>query len=101
MIASGGYVFEVMVLVFWLRSSTQIEPSPQSGEMFIDTLLKRNPFAPEERKVLFGYQIFRSYGAWKLVWVVVVYKHLVPLGRKNYYDQNTGWFVTRTLESGH
>jgi len=26
-------------------------------------------------------QMFRSYGAW-FVWVVVVYKHLVPLGPK-------------------
>jgi hypothetical protein len=31
--------------------------------------------------VLFGCQMFRSYGAWS-VWVVVVYKHLVPLGPK-------------------
>jgi hypothetical protein len=50
--------------------------------MFIDTLPKKNCLAPEERHVLFGYQMFRYYGAMKFVWVVVVYKHLVPLGPK-------------------
>jgi hypothetical protein len=48
-------------------------------------------------------QMFRSYGAWKLVWVVVVYKHLVPLGPKTTAPKNTDWFVTnfrvRTLAS--
>jgi hypothetical protein len=51
--------------------------------------------------VLFGYQIFRFYGAWKVVSVVVVYKHLVPLELKTTATKNTDWFVTRTLESGH
>ena len=30
-----------------------ILPSPQSGEMFIDTLMKKEGLAPEERNVLF------------------------------------------------
>ena len=51
--------------------------------MFIDTLLKRTASLQRSEMWLFGYQMFRS-GAWKLVWVVVVYKHLVPLGPKNY-----------------
>jgi hypothetical protein len=33
-----------------------ILPSPQSGEMFIDTLLKKDSLPPEEQNVLFGYQ---------------------------------------------
>ena len=51
--------------------------------------------------MLFDYQMFRSYGSWKLVWVVVVYKHLVPLGPKTTATKKTDWFVTRTLETGH
>ena len=43
--------------------------------------------------MLFGYQMFRSYGAWKLVWVVGVYKHLVPLGPKTTATKSTDWFV--------
>jgi hypothetical protein len=49
--------------------------------------------------VLFVYQMFRSYEAWQFIWVVVVYKHLVPLGPKTTATNNRDWFVTRTLES--
>jgi hypothetical protein len=48
----------------------------------METLAKRTSSPPEGRNVLFGYQVFRSAGARKLVWVVLVYKHLVPLGPK-------------------
>jgi hypothetical protein len=49
--------------------------------MFIDPVSEKTFLAPEERNVLFGYQMFRS-GARKLIWVVAFYKHLVPLGPK-------------------
>jgi hypothetical protein len=39
--------------------------------------------------------MFRSYGARKFIWIVVVYKHLVPLGPKT-MPQNHDLFVTRT-----
>ena len=51
--------------------------------------------------MFFVYQMFCSYEAWHFVWVVVVYKHLVPLGPKTTATNNTDWFVTRTLESTH
>jgi hypothetical protein len=62
---------------------------------------EKNFLAPEERNVLFGYQMFRSYGARKFVWIVVVYKHLIPLGPKTTAIRDTDWFVTRTLEAAH
>lgn len=53
--------------------------------------------------MLFGYQVFRSYGARKFVRGVRVYKHLVPLGpktsaRKIYRLVCYANFRNRTLE---
>jgi hypothetical protein len=68
--------------------------------MFIETLPKKNCLAPEERNVLLGDQLFRSYRAWELLgsWF---YKHLIPLEHKTKSDQKLGLdccdFGDRTL----
>jgi hypothetical protein len=47
-----------------------------------------------------GSEMFRSYEARNPPWVVVVYKHLVPLGPKTPAINNTEGLVTQILESG-
>ena len=49
--------------------------------------------------MLFGCQMFRSSGAW-LVWVVVVYKHLVPLGPKTTATKiQTVWYTNFSVSA--
>ena len=59
--------------------------------MFIDALLTRTSSLREKRNVLFGYQMFRSYGARKFFRVVVMYK--IGVGRHD-------WFRSPSLRTG-
>ena len=49
---------------------------------------EKDCLAPGKRNELFGYQVVHSYGAWKSVCVVAVYKYLVPLGPKTIVTKN-------------
>lgn len=65
--------------------------------MFIDTLLKKGSFAPEERNV------FRlpNVSLLRCLEVGLGRRGLKTFGPAGTEDKNTNWFITRTLQSGH
>jgi len=87
--------------VLTLKFLTQILPSPQRGEMFIEGC-KELPRSGGAKCAFWLYQTFRSYRARKFV-RVVVYEHLVPLGQSTNAPIHRlvcyANFRVRTLES--
>jgi hypothetical protein len=69
--------------------------------MFMDTLLKKGLPRSRGAKCSLRLPNISLFGARKFVWVIVVYKHFVPLGPKTTATKNTDWFVRRTVDTEH